>query len=67
VPDRRSRAFWAAGETETPAFTDSRADRTGLPADGASAWWPSRYGAEDQIGTLNEITPEVSEARRQRW
>ncbi len=23
------------------------------------AWWPSRYGVEDQIGTLNEITPEV--------
>lgn len=20
-------------------------------------WWPSRYGAEDQLGTLNEITP----------
>jgi kynurenine formamidase len=20
-------------------------------------WWPSRYGADDQIGTLNEITP----------
>jgi kynurenine formamidase len=22
-------------------------------------WWPSRYGAQDQLGTLNEITPEV--------
>lgn len=22
------------------------------------AWWPSRYGAEDQIGTFNEVTPE---------
>jgi kynurenine formamidase len=22
-------------------------------------WWPSRFGAEDQAGTLNEITPEV--------
>ncbi|HEX2035679.1 MAG TPA: cyclase family protein [Chloroflexota bacterium] len=20
-------------------------------------WWPSRYGADDQLGTLNEITP----------
>ena len=20
-------------------------------------WWPSRYGAEDQAGALNEITP----------
>lgn len=22
-------------------------------------WWPSRYGAVDQIGTLNEITPDI--------
>lgn len=22
-------------------------------------WWPSRYGAGDQLGTLNEITPAV--------
>ena len=20
-------------------------------------WWPSRYGADDELGTLNEITP----------
>lgn len=26
--------------------------------DGMKPWWPSRYGAADQIGTLNEITPE---------
>jgi len=26
--------------------------------DGMQPWWPSRYGAADQIGTLNEITPE---------
>ncbi|MCC8988186.1 MAG: cyclase family protein [Candidatus Contendobacter sp.] len=32
-------------------------DSTGLP-DGQAPWWPSRYGAEDQIGTLNEITPD---------
>lgn len=25
--------------------------------DGQKPWWPSRYGAQDQIGTLNEITP----------
>lgn len=30
---------------------------TDLP-DGMPPWWPSRYGAADQIGTLNEITPE---------
>src|SRR6201997_5256606 len=28
-------------------------------------WWPSRYGAEDQAGALNEITPgKVLEAVR---
>lgn len=28
-------------------------------------WWPSKYGADDQIGTLNEITPEkIVEAAR---
>ncbi len=27
--------------------------------DGERPWWPSRYGAADQIGTLNEITPAV--------
>ncbi|MGR9107204.1 MAG: cyclase family protein [Gammaproteobacteria bacterium] len=35
---------------------DSRSDAGGLP-EGESAWWPSRYGAEDEIGTLNEIGP----------
>jgi kynurenine formamidase len=27
--------------------------------DGQAPWWPSRYGAGDQIGSLNEITPAV--------
>jgi kynurenine formamidase len=27
---------------------------------GMKPWWPSRYGASDQLGTLNEITPEVT-------
>ncbi|HRD67611.1 MAG TPA: cyclase family protein [Candidatus Competibacter sp.] len=49
---------WAAGEAGTPARSDSRADLSGLPA-GVQPWWPSRYGADDQLGTLNEITPEV--------
>jgi kynurenine formamidase len=26
-------------------------------ADEPVPWWPSRYGADDQIGSLNEITP----------
>jgi hypothetical protein len=29
---------------------------TGL-ADDQQPWWPSRYGADDQIGSLNDITP----------
>ncbi len=37
---------------------DSRQDFTGLP-EGERPWWPSRYGADDQLGTLNEITPAV--------
>jgi kynurenine formamidase len=29
------------------------------PPDGAAQpWWPSKYGADDQAGALNEITPE---------
>ena len=39
--------------------TDSRTDVSGLP-EGVSPWWPSRYGADDQIGTLNEITPQTT-------
>jgi hypothetical protein len=26
------------------------------------AWWPSRYGPEDQLGTFNEVTPERTQA-----
>ena len=52
---------WAADEAGTPVPVDSRADRTGLPA-GEPPWWPSRYGADDQLGTLNEITPDVVRA-----
>jgi kynurenine formamidase len=37
---------------------DSRGGTDGLP-EGERVWWPSRYGADDQIGTLNEITPAV--------
>src|SRR5258708_12936616 len=28
----------------------------------AGAWWPSRYGADDERGTLNEVTPEKTAA-----
>lgn len=48
-----------AGAQESAAAqgSDSRGDVSGLPH-GEAPWWPSRYGADDQIGTLNELTPE---------
>ncbi|MGH8727133.1 MAG: cyclase family protein [Burkholderiales bacterium] len=49
--------FVAAACLAFVAF-DSKADDA-LP-DGQKAWWPSRYGAADQLGSLNEITPAVT-------
>jgi len=50
---------FAFGDEAAPLRAgDSRADAQGLPA-GVAVWWPSRYGADDQLGSLNEITPEV--------
>lgn len=48
----------SAGEGPADGVTDSRADHSGLP-DGMAPWWPSRYGADDQLGTLNELTPDT--------
>jgi kynurenine formamidase len=48
-----------AGESDPIGRGDSRGDLSGLP-EGERPWWPSRYGPDDQIGTLNEITPEVT-------
>jgi kynurenine formamidase len=31
--------------------------QTAPPQNGTSQWWPSKYGADDQAGALNEITP----------
>ncbi len=28
------------------------------PLDGSGPWWPSRYGSGDELGALNEITPQ---------
>ena len=33
----------------------------GLPPD-VTPWWPSRYGQDDVLGTLNEITPTITTA-----
>lgn len=51
-------AIPAMARAEAPTAADSRADVAGVPA-GVQPWWPSRYGPDDQIGTLNEITPAV--------
>lgn len=50
-----------AGEADRGIVSDSRADVSGLP-EGERPWWPSRYGADDQRGTLNEITPDTVRA-----
>ncbi len=38
--------------------TEAHAGVLALP-DNQQPWWPSRYGADDQLGTLNEITSDV--------
>jgi len=50
-----------SGEAPVGVVSDSRGNTAGL-AEGETPWWPSRYGADDQIGSLNEITPEVTRA-----
>ncbi|MGB7933125.1 MAG: cyclase family protein [Gammaproteobacteria bacterium] len=49
------------GEGPADSVSDSRGNTAGL-AEGETPWWPSRYGADDQIGSLNEITPAVTRA-----
>ena len=40
-----------------PAVPDAPGPLEGPLPDGQQPWWPSRYGQQDQIGTLNEVTP----------
>lgn len=47
----------AAAEITPSVAGDSRGDTGGLPP-GETPWWPGRYGADDEIGSLNELTPE---------
>ena len=55
--------------TISPAFAqdpvastgDRRDDLSDLPA-GVKPWWPSRYGSDDLLGTLNEITADTVRA-----
>lgn len=48
-----------AGEEATATLARTPAPLTEPLPDGQTPWWPSRYGQNDQIGTLNEITPAV--------
>lgn len=41
----------------SPALAESPAPLEGPLPDAQQPWWPSRYGEQDQIGTLNEVTP----------
>jgi kynurenine formamidase len=50
-----------SGAGPAAGISDSRANTAGL-AEGETPWWPSRYGADDQLGSLNEITPMVTKA-----
>ena len=36
------------------------AERTIELPEGQAPWWPSHYGPDDQIGSLNEITPAAT-------
>jgi kynurenine formamidase len=52
------RRVFAASPPPTASARDLPTAAADLP-EGETPWWPSRYGADDQIGTLNEITPAV--------
>ena len=48
------------GETSCPVAGRNKHATQTQPAavqDATSGWWPSKYGADDQAGALNEITP----------
>lgn len=55
------------GFAEAPKVADTKASsavveaHAAIPAlpDNQQPWWPSRYGAEDQLGSLNEVTADV--------
>lgn len=58
----RSRLYSAliAAALTGPALAQDAPDPVAAPLpDGLPPWWPSRYGQDDQHGSLNEITPAV--------
>jgi hypothetical protein len=44
-----------ASDGEAPEFDDEPFDVSEVLS---GAWWPTRYGADDEVGTFNEVTPE---------
>ena len=69
--NRRAFAFLAVTGFSTSLLTaacvfnahaaDGRANPGPLP-ENQKPWWPSRYGPDDQLGTLNEVTPSVTQS-----
>jgi kynurenine formamidase len=51
----RRRAFGGSVSNKNDAFDDEPFD---VEAVVAGAWWPTRYGPQDQLGTYNEVTAE---------
>lgn len=45
-----------AGSAQQQTFDDKPFDPEAV-ASGKAGWWPSRYGPNDQLGSLNEVTP----------
>lgn len=48
---------WTGPPNNSGAFNDDPFDPVAV-ANGSAGWFPSRYGAGDQVGALNEITPQ---------
>lgn len=46
-----------AGSAQDPVFNDTPIDPIAVES-GKAGWWPTRYGPKDQLGALNEVTPE---------
>jgi kynurenine formamidase len=45
--------------TEATEATEARTAQASTAPARTAGWWPSRWGADDQAGALNEITPDV--------
>lgn len=61
IPPASRTAFYPG---QTADFDDEPIDPVAV-ADGSAGWYPTRYGADDEIGAINEITPEKTLAALQ--